>query len=154
DVVVIGPGLGSAAETVALVHALVEKVDAPLVIDADGLNAMASAVDTLRRARRGVVLTPHPGEMSRLTGLPTADGRRQRVRVAGDLAQRTGAVVALKGAGTIVAAPDGRWTVNLSGGPILGTGGTGDVLSGVIGSLVGQGLAPYDAARLGVYLHG
>ncbi len=151
---VVGPGLGTSREAVELVRWLVASAELPLVIDADGLNALAGDVARLRGARHGVVLTPHPGEMARLTGLSTAEVQARRIATARALARDTGAVVVLKGSGTITAAPDGRFTLNTSGGPLLGTGGTGDVLAGLIGSLVAQGLPPYDAARLGVFLHG
>jgi NAD(P)H-hydrate epimerase len=124
------------------------------VLDADALNALAGDAQLLWRARHGAILTPHPGEMARLVGRSTAEVQRQRVDVARTLARETGAVVVLKGSGTIVAAPDGRWTLNTTGGPILATGGTGDVLAGLTGSLLAQGLGPYDAARLAAFLHG
>jgi NAD(P)H-hydrate epimerase len=92
--------------------------------------------------------------MSRLTGLATGEVQSRRIEHARALAAETGAVVVLKGSGTIVASPDGRWSINASGGPLLGVGGTGDVLSGLVGSLLAQRLPPYDAARLGVFLHG
>jgi len=154
DAVVVGPGLGTAPATVELVRWLVATVAAPLVLDADGLNAVAGDIGILRDATGPRVLTPHPGEMARLTGLSTAEVQARRIEHARALARDTGAVVVLKGSGTVVAAPDGRWSVNQSGGPLLGTGGTGDVLAGLAGSLLVQGLAPYDAARLAVFLHG
>ncbi|MEW6271904.1 MAG: NAD(P)H-hydrate dehydratase, partial [Thermodesulfobacteriota bacterium] len=150
----VGPGLGTSDGAVELVRWLVEHGDVPLVIDADGLNALAGEPRLLHGARHGLVLTPHPGEMARLTGLSTADVQARRIDVTRALARDTGAVVVLKGSGTITAAPDGRWTLNTSGNPLLGTGGTGDVLAGLVGSLLAQHLPPYDAARLGVFLHG
>ena len=150
----IGPGLGTSPEAVRLVRWLVARVEVPAVVDADGLNALAGDLAVLRRARAPLVLTPHPGEMSRLTGLATGEVQARRIEHARALAAETGAVVVLKGSGTIVAAPDGRWSINASGGPLLGVGGTGDVLSGLVGSLLAQGLPPYDAARLGAFLHG
>ncbi|MBY0276746.1 NAD(P)H-hydrate dehydratase [Candidatus Binatia bacterium] len=151
---VVGPGLGTSASAQQLVRWLVARAGVPMVVDADGLNALASDLAVLRRASAPVVLTPHPGEMSRLTGLATTDVQAQRIEHARALARDTGAVVVLKGSGTIVAAPDERWSINASGGPLLGVGGTGDVLAGLVGSLLAQGLPPYDAARLGVFLHG
>lgn len=151
---VVGPGLGTSAPAQQLVRWLVARAGVPMVIDADGLNAVASDLAVLRRASAPVVLTPHPGEMSRLTGLATRDVQAHRIEHARALARDTGAVVVLKGSGTIVAAPDERWSINASGGPLLGVGGTGDVLAGLVGSLLAQGLPPYDAARLGVFLHG
>ena len=150
----IGPGLGTSPEAVRLVRWLVARADVPMVVDADGLNALAGDLAVVRRSRVPLVLTPHPGEMSRLTGLATSEVQARRIEHARMLAEKTGAVVVLKGSGTIVAGPDGRWSINASGGPLLGVGGTGDVLTGLVGSLLAQGLPPYDAARLGVYLHG
>ncbi|MDG2304707.1 MAG: NAD(P)H-hydrate dehydratase [Candidatus Binatia bacterium] len=151
---VIGPGLGTTPSVARLVSSLVKRARVPMVLDADGLNALADRPEVLRKARAPVVLTPHPGEMSRLVGASIEEVQAERRRTALDLAKRTGAVVVLKGSGTLVAAPDGRVGVNLNGGPILGTAGTGDVLAGLIGSLLGQGVDAFDAARLGVFLHG
>ncbi|HEY8515761.1 MAG TPA: NAD(P)H-hydrate dehydratase [Candidatus Binatia bacterium] len=152
--VAVGPGLGTSDAAVELVRWLVREAGVPLVVDADGLNALARDTSVLREAKHGVVLTPHPGEMARLVGSSTKDVQARRIEVARTLARDTGAVVVLKGSGTITAAPDGRWTLNTSGNPILGTGGTGDVLAGLLGSLLAQHLEPYDAARLAVFLHG
>lgn len=154
DAVVCGPGLGRGPEAVAAARALAAQVVLPLVIDADGLNALAGAAELLGPASGPRVLTPHPGEMSRLVGRPVPEIQGDRLGSARDLAARSGAVVVLKGAGTVVAAPDGRACVNTTGGPILGTGGTGDVLAGLLGALLGQGLDPFSASRLGVFLHG
>jgi NAD(P)H-hydrate epimerase len=151
---VIGPGLGTSPQASRLVRWLVTRAPAPVVLDADGLNAVATVPDLLSGTARGLVLTPHPGEMSRLVRRPVPEVQAARVDVALAFARRVNGVVVLKGSGTVVAAPDGRVSVNASGGPLLASGGTGDVLAGVIGSLLGQGLAPYDAARVGVYLHG
>jgi len=152
--VVVGPGLGTELAATRLVRWLVQRSEQPLVVDADGLNALAGSLEVLSRARGGVVLTPHPGEMARLVGATVGEVQGDRVAQATSLAKRCGAVVVLKGSGTVIAAPDGRLRINTSGGPILGTGGTGDVLSGLIGALLAQGLAPFEAACLGVYLHG
>lgn len=151
---VVGPGLGAAPPAARLVRWLVTRAELPLVLDADGLNAVASVPDLLAGARGALVLTPHPGEMARLLGETPAAVQSGRIERALGLARRVRAVVALKGSGTVVASPDGRVTVNTSGGPLLGTGGTGDVLAGLIGGLAAQGLDAYDAARLGVFLHG
>jgi hydroxyethylthiazole kinase-like uncharacterized protein yjeF len=133
---------------------------AALVLDADGLNAIATDAGlraALReRAARGrpSVLTPHPLEAARLLGTDAAEVQRDRLAAASRLAAESGACVVLKGAGTVVALPDGRWSMNASGGPILSVAGTGDVLAGAIGGLLAGGLAPVDAATLGVWLHG
>jgi len=150
----IGPGLGTTPAAVELVRWLVASAALPMVVDADGLNALAGQLDLLKAARGQLILTPHPGEMARLTGRTTAQVQAQRLVHARALAGETGAVVVLKGSGTVVAAPDGRWSINTSGGPILGIGGTGDVLAGLTGSLLAQGLPRYDAARLAAFLHG
>jgi NAD(P)H-hydrate epimerase len=151
---VVGPGLGTSPQASRLVRWLVSHAQIPLVLDADGLNAVASVPDLLTGAARGLVLTPHPGEMSRLVRRSVADIQAMRIDTALAFAKRVRGVVVLKGSGTVVAAPDGRVTVNCTGGPLLASGGTGDVLAGLIGSLLCQGLSPYDAARVGVYLHG
>lgn len=154
DVLVLGPGIGTAPETTRLVAALVEKSPVPLVIDADGLNCLAANPGVFRNAKRPVVLTPHPGEMSRLTGKKTAEIQAGRPETTRGLARAHGVTVALKGAHTITADPSGSLHLNLSGNPGMATGGTGDVLAGVIGGLLAQGLRATDAVRAGVYLHG
>jgi NAD(P)H-hydrate epimerase len=154
--IALGPGLGRHRETAELVRRLILDLTAPAVLDADGLNAFAGDVDRLSRAAQPLVLTPHPGEYRRLTGSgPDALATPNDVLEAAEtLASRTGAVVVLKGAPTVIALPDGTSFVNLSGNPGMATGGTGDVLTGVIASLMGQGLSPEDAAISGVYWHG
>jgi NAD(P)H-hydrate epimerase len=154
DAVVLGPGLGNEAETVAFVRAFVEKLERPIVIDADGLNALAATHDVLKRRRAASILTPHPGEAGRFLGIAAADVNRDRIGAARALAERTGAIVVLKGAATVTASPDGDARVNATGGPALGSGGTGDVLAGVVGALLGQGCSPFEAAALGAHLHG
>ena len=154
DVVALGPGIGEDPETAALVRALVPVLARPLVLDADGLNAIAANPALLKGRRHPTIVTPHPGEAARLLGLESQQINADRIGMALALSERTGAVVVLKGAATVTAAPDGRVVVNPTGGPILGTGGTGDVLTGVIAGLLAQGLEPLVAAALGVYLHG
>ena len=172
DVVVLGPGLGTAAETVSVVRHAVSEITKPLVLDADGLNAFAGRPANLTKARATcataglsssgrraaataypLVLTPHPGEMARLLRTTPQAVQRDREAAAYSCAKQTGAVVILKGAGTIVTGGE-RLYVNRTGNPGLATGGTGDVLSGLLGALLGQGMEPYDAACLAVYLHG
>ena len=126
----------------------------PLVIDADGLNNLARRHDWPARLPAHAALTPHPGEMATLTGMPTADVQANRLAVAGDSAAQWGQTLLLKGAHSIVASPDGRQCILPFANPALAAGGTGDVLTGIIGGLLAQGLTPYDAARLGGYLHG
>jgi hydroxyethylthiazole kinase-like uncharacterized protein yjeF len=149
DVVAIGPGLGRASETVNRVHSLVSSSKKPLVIDADGLNAFSADPDRLASGASPRILTPHPGELERLVG-PGPDDRRKAAESA---ARRFKSVIVLKGRGTVIS--DGKRTeVNASGNPGMATGGAGDVLTGLIAALVAQGLAPFEAARLGVHLHG
>lgn len=151
----VGPGLGLGAETSGLVRRLIQETNLPLVIDADGLTALCGHTHLLEQlGARQIVLTPHPGEMARLTGLSAAAIQADRFRVARDFAKRHGVVLVLKGARTLIAAPDGRVHVNSSGHPGLASGGMGDVLTGLIGGLLAQGVAAVEAATLGVYLHG
>ena len=153
SVLVLGPGLGTAPGTQAAIAALLTASPVPTVVDADGLNAFAGRPEDLV-AEGARVLTPHPGEMGRLLGRENAEVQADRVAAARELAQRADAVAVLKGARTVGAAPDGELRVNPTGGPALASGGSGDVLAGVIAGLLGQGLAPLDAATLGAWLHG
>lgn len=126
----------------------------PLVIDADGLNALAQAEEWWTRFQGTAILTPHPGEMARLTGLSTAEVEADRMGVAERAARQWGQVVVLKGAYSVIAGPDGRLTINPFANPGLASAGTGDVLAGAIVGMLAQGLAPFDAAVVGCYLHG
>lgn len=153
DVLAIGPGLGQSAELVELVRWIVTDVDVPTVMDADALNALATDTQILAGAKRPLILTPHPGECARLLGTTAAAIQADRERCATELATHENVTVVLKGERTIVT--DGtRLYVNTTGNPGMATGGTGDVLTGVIAALVGQKLSPFDAAQLGVYVHG
>jgi len=152
---VIGPGLGGHARTVAAVQQLVAEAPVPLVLDADGLNAIAGDLAPLRvralQAHVPTVLTPHDGEYARLTGrLPDAD----RIASARALAEETRTVVLLKGSTTTIAAPDGRVLLAMRGGPELATAGTGDALSGIIGAFLARGVPAFEAAAAGAYVHG
>jgi NAD(P)H-hydrate epimerase len=151
--VVCGPGLGEGAGPRAVVGALLDAVAVPLVLDADGLNAVAGT-PLLQGRTAPTVLTPHPGEMARLVGATTDDVQADRLGVARSFAAANGVVVVLKGAGTIIAAPDGRCALSSSGNPGLASGGSGDVLAGVIGGLLAQGLPPFEAATFAVFVHG
>lgn len=150
---VIGPGLGRDRSTWRLVIDLLPKLEAPAVLDADALNALADNQRLLKRIKGERVLTPHPGEMGRLVRKSTAQVQADREGIAGSAAAEWGVVVVLKGARTVVAAPDGRISVDPHEVPALASGGTGDVLSGVIGGLLAQGLDAYTAAVTGVYVH-
>ncbi len=152
--VAIGPGIGLGQETMELVRELVGSLPLPLVADADALTAIGTDHALVKNAPFDRILTPHPGEMARLTGLKTLDIQRDRVGTACFLAEATGAVVVLKGAGTVIARPDGRVAINSTGNPGMGAGGMGDVLTGIIGALLAQGYDPWDAARIAVFAHG
>jgi NAD(P)H-hydrate epimerase len=154
DAAALGPGVGRAEGTGAAMRRLAAELPVPAVIDADGLNALAEDPDVLRGAAAPRVLTPHPGEMARLAGLANAgEVQSAREEVALEFAQRFGVTVALKGAGTVVT--DGeRVYVNPTGNPGMASGGVGDVLTGVMVSLLGRGLPAFDAAVLGVLTHG
>jgi NAD(P)H-hydrate epimerase len=154
DAVAVGPGVGLPPETQAMVRDLVRLVERPMVVDADALTALAGHLGLVREARGPRLLTPHPGEAARLLGERVAEIQEERIESARRLASATGAVVALKGAGTAVAAPGGDVTLNPTGNPGMATGGTGDVLTGVAGALLAQGLPPAAALRAAVYLHG
>ena len=153
---VTGPGMGVSPATEQLVAWIVTHAPLPAVIDADALNCLAArppqgAWGTQERPR---ILTPHPGEMARLMGVDGAAVQADRVGMARRLAAERGVIVVLKGARTVIAEPDGHVAINCSGNPGLGSGGTGDVLAGMLGGLLAQGYPAADAARLGVFLHG
>lgn len=156
QVVALGPGLSRVPAAAELARLVVASSPAPVVLDADGLNAFAGRADTLARRPPGValVVTPHVGEMERLSGIAAAEIEAARLTLPARLARAWNAVVVLKGAPTVIAAPDGRVTVNPTGNPGMATAGMGDVLTGVIAALLAQGLAPYDAARAAVFVHG
>lgn len=152
--VVFGPGLGCTDGVSALLDRVLKGASTPLVIDADGLNCLAGRVYVLKKAKCPVVLTPHPGEMARLLGISVSDVQRDRIAAAGALCKKTGAVVVLKGAATVVASPDGQVYINPTGNAALATAGTGDVLSGMIGGLISQGCDALSASVVAVYAHG
>jgi len=154
NALVLGPGLGTQPETVTCVHTLLRQSRVPVVIDADGLNCLVDHLDVLRSCAVPAILTPHPGEIARLLGTDTATVQGQRLDIARDFARRYNIYVVLKGAYTVIYAPDGRRWVNPTGNPAMATAGTGDVLAGVVGALLCQGLEPLQAAQCGVYLHG
>jgi NAD(P)H-hydrate epimerase len=155
DVIAAGPGLGTAADQEALVLALLERSLAPLVLDADALTVLAASPAALRGTPdRPVVITPHPGEMARLTGMPTADVQRHRVAVARDFATGHHVYVILKGYRTLVATPEGVVYINPTGNPGMATGGSGDVLTGMVAGWLAQGLGVTAACLVAVYLHG
>lgn len=149
----LGPGIGRHPSTCQFVQELIPGLQAPAVIDADGLNNLSADVSVLQQRAAPLVLTPHPGEMARLTGLTTRDVQKDRTAIAERFAGEHSVVVALKGHGTVVT--DGARTyVNTTGNPGMATGGSGDVLTGAILGLLCQGFDAFSAAQLGVYLHG
>lgn len=153
DVVVVGPGLGQEDGTVALVRSFVRRLERPLVLDADGLNAISDEPDAVAARSFPTVLTPHPGELSRLDRQDAPRGDEERRARAEAAARRFGAVVCLKGHRTVVTDGDGTY-VNDTGNPAMATGGTGDVLAGLLGALVAQLDDPLDAAVVAVRVHG
>jgi hydroxyethylthiazole kinase-like uncharacterized protein yjeF len=155
DALALGPGISWHPETALLVRELVEQAKIPLVIDADGLNALSEDMSVLlRKQGTAVILTPHPGEMARLAGIATAVVEADRIGIAREMAARYKVYIILKGARTVIAAPDGRIAINGSGNPGMASGGMGDVLTGVLVALLGQGHDPFPACKLGVFLHG
>jgi len=154
DAVAIGPGLSQESQTKQLVRQVLPRVTKPCVVDADGLNALADEPQVLKRLTTPLIVTPHPGEMARLIRQSAADVQRDRERTAKSFAEQSRAVVVLKGHRTIVANVDGEVYVNETGNPGMASGGMGDVLTGIIAGLLGQKLSLFDAARLGVSLHG
>jgi len=154
SVVALGPGLGMEEKTAALVKKLYWECNLPMVVDADGLNILARESGVLQNPPAARILTPHPGEMARLAGCSTADVQNNRLQVARDFAAKNKLYLILKGAATVIAGPDQRTAVNPTGNPGMAAGGMGDVLTGIIGGLLAQGLSPWVAACLGVYAHG
>ncbi len=148
-----GPGLGLAPGTVEVVRRIVRESEVPLVLDADGLNAFAGDPGQLRRSAP-MILTPHPGELGRLLGRSPGEVQADRLAAVRQLAGECGAIVVLKGHRTLIADPNGRTAINPTGNPAMASGGSGDVLTGIIVGLLAQGMAPYEAACLGVFVHG
>jgi ADP-dependent NAD(P)H-hydrate dehydratase / NAD(P)H-hydrate epimerase len=154
DAFVFGPGIGVSEATHNALRWLLRNVEVPWVIDADGLNNLALEIDRLRHAKTAPILTPHPGEMARLIGKDTAAVNQDRIGIARSFAVENRCHVVLKGARTVMATPDGKVFINPTGNPGMASGGMGDVLAGMLGALLGQGLTPEDAMKLGIYLHG
>lgn len=164
DALVIGPGMGQAIESLLFLKKLLSQINIPSIWDADALNLLASHPTSLQNLPDAAVLTPHPGEMERLWRAQDTDStdstdsnlpiKTHRLESAESLAQQLGCTLVLKGAGSIISSPDGKSYVNTSGNPGMATAGSGDILSGIIGALLGQGYEASIAAALGVYLHG
>ncbi len=155
DAVVVGPGLTTHPETVDLVQEFVKRIDKPCVLDADALNALAGKASLLTECKRPPIITPHPGEMARLEPEATTQSVNQdRLGTATRFARERGVYVILKGARTVIARPDGVAAICPSGNPGMATAGTGDILTGMVGGLLAQGLSPWDAACTATYFHG
>ncbi len=154
DVVVIGPGLGSYADSGPFLRDLIPRIRVPFIVDADGLNALDGQVEVLRTAVAPCTLTPHPGEMSRLTRESIEAIEASRIGSAQHLAEEQNVTVILKGARTIITTPKGDVFINTTGNPYMASGGMGDALTGMVAALASQGLSPTDAACAGVFLHG
>lgn len=154
DVLAMGPGLSTDDEVVKVVRALLPVVRIPCVLDADAINAIAGDGEILRKAQAPVVITPHPGEMARLIGSTIREVQEQRMAVTGKVATTWKVVTLLKGARTVIASPDGTVYINPTGNPGMASGGSGDVLTGVVAALMAQELEPVKAAAAGAYIHG
>lgn len=152
--VVIGCGLSVCDDTKNLVQSVITNCKKPLVIDADALNCICNKPEILKNLKAPAIITPHPGEMARLLHSTPKTVNSNRENTAIDFAKKFGVVTVLKGAGTIIASPDGEVYINHTGNSGMATGGSGDVLSGIIGSLLAQGATPINAAAAGVFLHG
>ena len=154
SVLAIGPGLSQHPETVTLVHSLIHESDTPTVIDADGINALSKSTEILSSLSPQSVLTPHPGEMARLIGSTVEALERDRIGIAQQFAETHDVTLVLKGAPTVVAGGNGEVWINSTGNAGMATGGMGDILTGLIAGLMAQKVPAFDAAVLGVYLHG
>jgi len=152
--VALGPGISRHPETVRFVDAFVRQCPVPLVVDADGLNCLSEDMSAAADREQPAILTPHPGEMARLTGKGTKDIQQNREGAATELARQTGCIVVLKGCRTVIAVPEGGVFINSTGNQGLATGGTGDVLTGLMGGFLAQKTAAADAAKTAVYVHG
>lgn len=154
DCLLVGPGLSRHRETQNLIRSVIARASKPILVDADGLNAIEGHADLLKNIKAPVVLTPHPKEMSRLTGFSVKQIQENRKEVAKNFALRYNITLVLKGHKTVVVDKDGKAYVNGTGNPGMATAGTGDVLSGIIAGFLAQGVDMYEAAKCGVYIHG
>lgn len=154
DVVAFGPGVGVNEDTEEILKFLLNHCHVPIVIDADGITLLSNIKDLLKNAKAKTVITPHPGELSRLIGVPVREIEKNRIDIAQNVAKELNTIVVLKGVPTIISEPEGTTFINNTGNPGMATGGTGDVLTGIIASLIGQNLSPFYSSVLGVYIHG
>jgi NAD(P)H-hydrate epimerase len=150
----VGPGMTTDERTAGWIRELVRSSEVPVVLDADGLNAFAGRAEDLADRKADLILTPHAGEFARVAGVSTGEVAADRVRHVRELAARTSATVLLKGSRTLIASADGRVRINPTGGPFLATGGTGDVLTGMIAALLARGCSPLDAGSAAAFIHG
>ncbi|MFQ5823298.1 MAG: NAD(P)H-hydrate dehydratase [bacterium] len=154
DVLAIGPGLTTHPDSVKLVKWVLDKFDKPIVLDADALNCLKDDTESFKQAKGTLILTPHPGELSRIIGISTKEILANPIEIVRDTAKKLKVILILKGAPTVVGTPDGFVFINSTGNPGMATAGMGDVLTGIIAGLVAQGVSPLDGALAGVYLHG
>lgn len=154
DVLIIGPGLGNSKSTYALIRKVINKCDHPMVIDADALNALSKNLKVLRNHKSEIVLTPHEKEFSRLFGLNISKVRKNRKLIAQNYAKYYNTVIILKGHNSVVAGGRGKLYINKTGNPGMATAGSGDVLSGIVGAFLAQGLDAFSAAKYAAYIHG
>lgn len=154
DVILAGPGLGQSERSVKLIEGFLGKDLPELVIDGDGLNILSGVDNWQNKIKTDCVLTPHPGEMARLTGLTVDQIQSNRINIAKKFAKLWNKVVVLKGANTVIASYDGKYAISPFANPVLATAGTGDILSGIIAGLLAQRLEPFEGACAGVYIHG
>ncbi len=152
--ILVGPGMTTHADGSELLQKVLESSVGKIVLDADALNMLAKSPELMVEGREGVILTPHPGEMARLLGVDTAAVQKDRFVAARDAAERFGATVVLKGAGTLVVNEEEVIHLNLTGNPGMATGGMGDVLAGLMAGIAAQGYSVFDAACVSVYIHG
>lgn len=153
-VICLGPGLTTHPETREMVKNIIAEANVPLVIDADGINALAGDLDILKNSKSPIILTPHPGEAARLLGISPKDVLRKKIELSRKISKDYQIVFILKMARTIIALPDGNIFINSTGNPAMATGGMGDVLTGIIGGFIGQGYEPKEASILAVFFHG
>ena len=154
DAALLGCGLSVCDDTRELITGFIRRFDKPMVLDADALNCIADDPSVLKDTKAPIIITPHPMEMARLCGITAAEVNLDRENIARSFAARYGVTVVLKGAGTVIASPDGKARLNTTGNSGMATGGSGDVLAGMCAALLAQGKSPFDCACAAVYLHG
>lgn len=154
DTIVLGPGMGVDKERIELVKDILLHSHKPIVLDADGINCISKSKEVLKQRRQATVISPHPGELSRLLDVNIKEIQSDRIKYCSYAAKRFNSITVLKGSNTVIASPDGDIFVNSTGNPGMATAGSGDVLSGIIGSLIGQKIQPLEATIAGVFLHG